>query len=313
MLDELLAEPMDHYTRLAEQAATATPTELLAAFIDFYERSHALIPIVGADPSVRALLDGRLPRTPADMFADVIAALAGPNPERAALLRAHAAFAVVKEATAAALRMDDGVLSDATAWTILAIATRTLRVMTELDEPKTAGTVRLGVLLGVVGGFLDAFTYVAHNGVFSNAQTGNMVLVGIFAARGDWARVLRQLLPLLAFVVGVFTAETMTHPKVRAWVRRPMRAALIAEIVVMVAVAFVPDGTAGYRGGDPGVVCGRRAELDVRHAAEVAVQHGHVDREHAHHDPFALPGGWCCGPRVRATRRAVSPWSASLS
>ncbi|HEX4224723.1 MAG TPA: YoaK family protein [Pseudonocardiaceae bacterium] len=110
----------------------------------------------------------------------------------------------------------------------------------------TAGTVRLGVLLGAVGGFLDAFTYIAHGGVFSNAQTGNVVLVGIFAARGDWARVLRQLLPLLAFVLGVFTAETMTHPRVRAWVRRPMRAALIAEIVVLVGVSFMPDGVGGF-------------------------------------------------------------------
>lgn len=118
--------------------------------------------------------------------------------------------------------------------------------VTDSDEPKTAGTVRLGLLLGAVGGFLDAFTYIGHNGVFSNAQTGNVVLVGIYLARGNWARVLRQLLPLLAFVVGVFTAETMTHPRVKAWVRRPMRAALIAEIVVLVAVAFVPDGTAGY-------------------------------------------------------------------
>jgi uncharacterized membrane protein YoaK (UPF0700 family) len=118
--------------------------------------------------------------------------------------------------------------------------------VTEQDEPKTAGTVRLGVLLGAVGGFLDAFTYVAHGGVFSNAQTGNVVLVAIFAARGDWARVLRQLLPLLAFVLGVFTAETMTHPRVRAWVRKPMRAALIAEIVVLVAVSFLPDGVGGF-------------------------------------------------------------------
>lgn len=110
VLDELLAEPMAGYTKLAEQAATATPEELLAAFIDFYARSHALTPIVGADPAVRALLDERLPRKPADMFADVIAALAGPDPDRAALLRAHAAFAVVKEATAAALRLGDGAL-----------------------------------------------------------------------------------------------------------------------------------------------------------------------------------------------------------
>ena len=110
----------------------------------------------------------------------------------------------------------------------------------------TAGSVRLGVLLGMVGGFLDAFTYVAHGGVFSNAQTGNVVLLGIFVARGNWSRALRVLLPLLAFVLGVFTAETMTHPRVRAWIRRPMRAALIAEIVVMVAVAFVPDRVAGF-------------------------------------------------------------------
>jgi uncharacterized membrane protein YoaK (UPF0700 family) len=110
----------------------------------------------------------------------------------------------------------------------------------------TAGSVRLGVLLGMVGGFLDAFTYVAHGGVFSNAQTGNVVLLGIFAARGDWSRALRQVLPLLAFVVGVFTAETMTHPRVKAWIRRPMRAALIAEIVVLIAVSFVPDKVAGF-------------------------------------------------------------------
>lgn len=127
VLDGLLADPMDHYTRLAEQAATAKPTELLAAFIDFYVGSYTLIPIVSADPSVRALLDGRLPRTPADMFADVIAALAGPRPDRAALLRAHAAFAVIKEATTAALRLDDGVLDDADRAQILAMATRTLR------------------------------------------------------------------------------------------------------------------------------------------------------------------------------------------
>ncbi|HEY4023754.1 MAG TPA: YoaK family protein [Pseudonocardiaceae bacterium] len=118
--------------------------------------------------------------------------------------------------------------------------------MTDTDQPNTAGTVRLGVLLGAVGGFLDAFTYVAHGGVFSNAQTGNVVLVAIFAANGDWARVLRQLLPLLAFVLGVFTAETMTHPRVSAWVRRPMRAALIAEIVVLLGVSFMPDGVGGF-------------------------------------------------------------------
>jgi AcrR family transcriptional regulator len=126
VLDGLLAEPMAGYTRLAEQAATATPVQLLAAFIDFTARSHVLIPIVSGDPAVRALLDKRLPRKPSDMFADVIGALAGPNPDRAALLRAHAAFAVVKEATTAALQLSGGELDDADRNEILAIATKAL-------------------------------------------------------------------------------------------------------------------------------------------------------------------------------------------
>ena len=127
VLDGLLAEPMARYRRLAEQAAVAKPEELLAAFIDLTAHSHALIPIVSGDPAVRALLDERLPRKPSDMFDDVITALAGPNPDRAALLRAHAAFAVVKDTTTAALRMGGGVLEDADRAEILAIATHTLR------------------------------------------------------------------------------------------------------------------------------------------------------------------------------------------
>ncbi|HJP74010.1 MAG TPA: helix-turn-helix domain-containing protein [Pseudonocardiaceae bacterium] len=127
VLDGLLAEPMAGYVQLAELAVTAGPEELLAAFIDFTARSHALIPIVSGDPAARALLDERLPRKPADMFADVIAALAGPDPDRAALLRAHAAFAVAKETTTAALRMGGGVLGDADRAEVLAIATHTLR------------------------------------------------------------------------------------------------------------------------------------------------------------------------------------------
>ena len=129
VLDGLLAEPIAGYAALAERASagTTTPVELLAAFIDFTARSHVLIPIVSGDPAVRAQLDARLPRTPSDMFADVITALAGPDPDRAALLRAHAAFAVVKDTTTAALRLGGGELADDDRAEILAIATHTLR------------------------------------------------------------------------------------------------------------------------------------------------------------------------------------------
>jgi uncharacterized membrane protein YoaK (UPF0700 family) len=100
----------------------------------------------------------------------------------------------------------------------------------------TTGSLRLGVLLSLTGGFLDAFTFLNHGGVFATAQTGNIVLIGVQAATGQWSAALRHVPALLAFVAGVATAETMLHPRVTPLVRRPRRAALIAELVVLSCV-----------------------------------------------------------------------------
>jgi uncharacterized membrane protein YoaK (UPF0700 family) len=104
----------------------------------------------------------------------------------------------------------------------------------------TAGTLRLSAVLGVAGGFLDAFTYIAHGGVFANPQTGNVVFLGVSAARGDWADVGRHTLPILAFIVGVATAETVAHPRIAGRVRRPLRAALIIELLTLGAIGALP-------------------------------------------------------------------------
>ena len=42
----------------------------------------------------------------------------------------------------------------------------------------------VGVMLAIVGGYLDAYTYISRDHVFANAQTGNMVLL---AQRGKLA------------------------------------------------------------------------------------------------------------------------------
>ena len=61
----------------------------------------------------------------------------------------------------------------------------------------TAKSVRLGVLLAAVGGFLDAYTYVTRGGVFAGAQTGNVVLLGVDVAGGRWVEALVFLPPTL--------------------------------------------------------------------------------------------------------------------
>lgn len=100
----------------------------------------------------------------------------------------------------------------------------------------------IGTLLAAVGGFLDAYTYVGHGGVFANAQTGNVVLLAIDAAENHWGHVWVHVPPVLAFVVGVLFAETLARPAARKLLRRPTRVVLGAEILVLVLVACLPSG-----------------------------------------------------------------------
>ncbi len=67
--------------------------------------------------------------------------------------------------------------------------------------------LRFAALLCAGGGFLDSFTWVAHGHVFANAQTGDIILFGVFAAQGDWRQALHHVPPMLAFFPGVFAAQ----------------------------------------------------------------------------------------------------------
>ena len=65
---------------------------------------------------------------------------------------------------------------------------------------------RAAVFIILSGGFQDAYTYNTREEVFSNAQTGNVVLMSQNFMVGRWMDGLRYLFPLLAFAFGVFFA-----------------------------------------------------------------------------------------------------------
>lgn len=64
----------------------------------------------------------------------------------------------------------------------------------------------LGIFLALVGGFLDAYTYIEGH-VFANAQTGNIVLMAINLADANYSRVIHYLIPILSFMAGVVVSE----------------------------------------------------------------------------------------------------------
>jgi uncharacterized membrane protein YoaK (UPF0700 family) len=103
-------------------------------------------------------------------------------------------------------------------------------------------TVVIACLLSLSGGFLDAFTYIGYGGVFANAMTGNVVLMGVKAAAGDWRGAVIHLPPLLAFMAGVFVAQAIRLPVPRLSARWPALLSLALEIAVLAVIAFLPRG-----------------------------------------------------------------------
>lgn len=97
-----------------------------------------------------------------------------------------------------------------------------------------------GVLLALVGGFLDAYTYICRGHVFANAQTGNMILFGIRLSERDWRGSLYYLVPIFAFVAGTTIAEWIRKKDEKVPMLHWRQVVLAIEIITLVLVGFLP-------------------------------------------------------------------------
>lgn len=92
-----------------------------------------------------------------------------------------------------------------------------------------------------IGGFFGAYTYLLRGNVFCNAQTGNVVLMGMALGAGKWREGVYYLIPIFAYLMGAFCSELLPNPIKH---RLPMRwdTLLIAiEMFVVVVLGFLPE------------------------------------------------------------------------
>lgn len=94
--------------------------------------------------------------------------------------------------------------------------------------------------LALSGGFQDAYTYNARDEVFSNAQTGNVVLMSQHLIAGDWSKALHYLFPLIAFALGVAVAEQIQGKYKNARKMHWRQGILLMEIAILFAVGLIP-------------------------------------------------------------------------
>ena len=74
-------------------------------------------------------------------------------------------------------------------------------------------SIPCGILLALSGGCMDAYSYLFRGQVFSNAQTGNMLLMGVNIAGGNFAVASKYFWPVLFFAVGIIIADMFNAVK----------------------------------------------------------------------------------------------------
>lgn len=71
----------------------------------------------------------------------------------------------------------------------------------------TLETIYIASLLSIVGGYVDAYTYITREGVFAYAQTGNIIFLAINLANAEFNEAVNCLFPILSFIFGIWFAQ----------------------------------------------------------------------------------------------------------
>lgn len=95
-------------------------------------------------------------------------------------------------------------------------------------------------LLMLTAGIYGAYTYILRGGVFSNAQTGNLLQVGIHLAYGEWKKAAYYLIPFGGYVFGTLVSEWLPSPLKRRMAIRWDTLLVFIEIAVVVVLGFLP-------------------------------------------------------------------------
>ena len=95
--------------------------------------------------------------------------------------------------------------------------------------------------LALSGGFQDAYTYNVRDEVFSNAQTGNVVLMSQSLMSGEWMTMLHYLIPVIAFTLGVLVTEQIQYRYKYAKRIHWRQTILLIEVLILFIVGFIPE------------------------------------------------------------------------
>lgn len=119
-------------------------------------------------------------------------------------------------------------------------------------------SIELGIILALSGGFMDAYSYLERGRVFANAQTGNMLLLGVSLSEGNFHLVVRYLFPVLAFAIGIALADVV---RIKGIIRLHWRQiSVLFEALILATVSFMPHNMNLLANSLTSLACGIQVE-----------------------------------------------------
>lgn len=103
--------------------------------------------------------------------------------------------------------------------------------------------LHLAMLLSVLGGIMDGYSYSVRGGVFATGQTGNLIIFAYRFVHGQHALALRAFVPILGFWLGIFAAQfILNHVALKKGEERKWKSRILfLEALVLFCIGFVPD------------------------------------------------------------------------
>ena len=125
--------------------------------------------------------------------------------------------------------------------TMSAVKSETIEVI-KVKTGQMSDKFLTGSILALVGGFLDAYTYICRGKVFANAQTGNIVLLGVKLSERDIMGAVHYAEPILAFVIGIIIANIIKIKYRDTQLVHWRQIIVTLELIMLLVVANIPQG-----------------------------------------------------------------------
>ncbi len=107
-------------------------------------------------------------------------------------------------------------------------------------EKQKSESLQIMLILTLIGGFLDSYSYLTRGGVFAFAQTGNIVLLSINLCLGNLDKIASYLMPITAFILGTtfvrIIEKKYKYLKIVHW----RQVILVFEAILLSIVGFMP-------------------------------------------------------------------------